>query len=162
MSILWRGSDWASTERAKYECYRCNKEWRVCRGSILECLKIPFTKFFNDNQTVRARYFRQRISKTNGTRLQYRLLSIPGPVLLSFFPIQISDLFPVRSRSMSPISVGEEKTNRGRGAAGKVPVSGILEHGRKVTIEDVPYVKGDTLPGLAMKKVRRESLNCTD
>jgi len=31
--------------RSKYKCYRCNKEWGVRRGSILEGLKIPFTKF---------------------------------------------------------------------------------------------------------------------
>jgi len=31
--------------RFKFKCYRCNKEWGVRRGSILEGLKIPFTKF---------------------------------------------------------------------------------------------------------------------
>ena len=31
--------------RTKYKCYRCNKEWGVRRGSILEGLKVPFTKF---------------------------------------------------------------------------------------------------------------------
>ena len=31
--------------RTKHKCYRCNKEWGVRRGSILEGMKIPFTKF---------------------------------------------------------------------------------------------------------------------
>ena len=57
---------------------------------------------------------------------------------------------------------GRRKGNRGRGAAGKVPVFGILERGGKVTVEVVPEVKGDTLLELAIKKVKRESLICTD
>ena len=31
--------------RFKYKCYSCNREWGVRRGSILEGLRIPFTKF---------------------------------------------------------------------------------------------------------------------
>ena len=30
--------------RTKYKCYRCNKGWGFRRGSILEGLKVPFTK----------------------------------------------------------------------------------------------------------------------
>jgi transposase len=53
---------------------------------------------------------------------------------------------------------GRRKGNRGRGAAGKVPVFGILERGGKVKVEVVPDVKGDTLLELAIKKVKRGSL----
>ena len=31
--------------RAKYKCYSCNREWGVRRDSILEGLRVPFTKF---------------------------------------------------------------------------------------------------------------------
>ena len=34
-----------SVRRFKIKCHRCDKEWGVRRGSILEGLKIPFTKF---------------------------------------------------------------------------------------------------------------------
>ena len=57
---------------------------------------------------------------------------------------------------------GRRKGNRGRGAAGKVPVFGILERGGKVTVEVVPDIKGDTLLELAIQKVKRGSLICTD
>ena len=57
---------------------------------------------------------------------------------------------------------GRRKGNRGRGAAGKVPVFGILERGGKVKVEVVHDVKGDTLLELAIKKVRRVSLIYTD
>jgi len=54
------------------------------------------------------------------------------------------------------------KGDRGRGAAGKVPVFGILERCRKVTVEVVPDVKGDTLLELAIKKIKRGSLIYTN
>jgi transposase len=57
---------------------------------------------------------------------------------------------------------GRRKGNRGRGAAGKVPVFGILERGGKVKVEVVGDVKGDTLLELAIKKVKRGSLIYTD
>jgi transposase len=52
---------------------------------------------------------------------------------------------------------GRRKGNRDRGAAGKVPVFGILERGGKVKVEVVGDVKGDTLLELAIKKVKRGS-----
>ena len=57
---------------------------------------------------------------------------------------------------------GRRKGNRGRGAAGNVPVFGILERGGKVKVEVVGDVKGDTLLELAIKKVKRGSLIYTD
>ncbi len=57
---------------------------------------------------------------------------------------------------------GRRKGNRGRGAAGKAPVFGILERGGKVKVEVVGDVKGDTLLEFAIKKVKRGSLIYTD
>ncbi len=65
--------------------------------------------------------------------------------MLSLSPILTTDL------SLSEIEMdesyfgGRRKGNRGRGAAGKVPVFGILERGGKVKVEVVRNVKGDTL-----------------
>ncbi|NLX49852.1 MAG: IS1595 family transposase, partial [Methanospirillum sp.] len=57
---------------------------------------------------------------------------------------------------------GRRKGKRGRGAAGKVPVFGILERGGKVRVEVVRNVKGETLLELTIKKVKRGSLVYTD
>jgi len=57
---------------------------------------------------------------------------------------------------------GRRKGNRGRGAAGKVPVFGILERKGRVTVEVVPNVKAETLLHLTVKKVRRGSIVYTD
>jgi transposase len=57
---------------------------------------------------------------------------------------------------------GHRKGNRGRGAAGKVPVFGILERNGKVMVTVVPNVTAETLLGLTVKTVRRGSIVYTD
>ena len=57
---------------------------------------------------------------------------------------------------------GKRKGNRGRGAAGKIPVFGILTRGGKAHVEVVPNVKSTTLMGITVKKVRRGSIIYTD
>lgn len=50
---------------------------------------------------------------------------------------------------------GRRKGKRGRGAAGKVPVFGILSRGSQVFVQVVPDCKAETLLQLTVKKVRR-------
>jgi transposase len=57
---------------------------------------------------------------------------------------------------------GHRKGKRGRGAAGKVPVFGILERKGIVRVEAVPNVRAETLLGLTVKTVRRGSIVYTD
>lgn len=57
---------------------------------------------------------------------------------------------------------GRRKGKRGRGAAGKVPVFGILERDGLVIVNVVPDVRADTLLELTVKKVRRGSVVYTD
>jgi transposase len=57
---------------------------------------------------------------------------------------------------------GKRKGNRGRGAAGKVPVFGILERDGLVKVEVVEDVASETLLGLTVKTVRRGSIVYTD
>jgi len=57
---------------------------------------------------------------------------------------------------------GRCKGNRGRGAAGKVPVFGILERECQVHVSVVPDVSATTLLTLTIKKVRRGSVVYTD
>lgn len=57
---------------------------------------------------------------------------------------------------------GRRKDNRGRGAAGKVPVFGILERNGKVLVTVVPNVSAETLIKLTVKTVRRGSIVYTD
>ena len=57
---------------------------------------------------------------------------------------------------------GKRKGKRGRGAAGKVPVFGILERDGQVWVEVVPNVRAETVLKLTVKKVRHGSLVYTD
>ena len=57
---------------------------------------------------------------------------------------------------------GRRKGPRGRGAAGKVPVLGILERDGQVHVTIVPDVTAATLLKLTVKKVRRGSIVYTD
>jgi transposase len=57
---------------------------------------------------------------------------------------------------------GRRKGKRGRGAAGKVPVFGILERAGRVWVTPVPDVTAETLLDLTVKTVRRGSIVYTD
>ena len=57
---------------------------------------------------------------------------------------------------------GRRKGNRGRGAAGKVPVFGLLERRGRIHVSVVPNVTRQTLMDWTVKKVRFGSLIYTD
>ncbi len=57
---------------------------------------------------------------------------------------------------------GRRKGNRGRGAAGKVPVFGILERNGIVRVEVIKDVTAQTLLNFTVKTVRRGSIVYTD
>ncbi len=57
---------------------------------------------------------------------------------------------------------GKRKGKRGRGAAGKIPVFGILERNGVVKVEVLKKVTTDTIMNLTIKTVRRGSTVYTD
>jgi transposase len=57
---------------------------------------------------------------------------------------------------------GRRKGNRGCGAAGKIPVFGILERDGIVKVDVVPNVTAETLLNMTVKLVRRGSIVYTD
>ena len=57
---------------------------------------------------------------------------------------------------------GRRKGKRGRGAANKIPVFGILERNGIVSVDVVPNVGAKTLLNMTIKKVRRGSIVYTD
>jgi transposase len=148
--------------RAKYKCYRCNKEWGIRRDSILEGLKVPFTKFL-----MAIKLFELDTSvRESAKQLDLAYNTVYHLYQILRHAIVITDTsyhsFSGEIEMDESYFGGRRKGNRGRGAAGKVPVFGILERGGKVTVEVVPDVKGDTLLELAIRKVKRGSLIYTD
>ena len=148
--------------RTKFKCYRCNKERGVRRGCIQEGLKIPFTKFLMAIMLFELDTSVRESPKQPGLTYNtvYRLYQIFRHAIV------ITDTnyqsFSGEIEMDESYFGGRRKGNRGCGAAGNVPVFGILERGGKVTVEVVPDVKGDTLLELAIKKVKRGSLISTD
>jgi len=61
-----------------------------------------------------------------------------------------------------PYFGGKRKGKRGRDAAGKVPVFGILSRGDQVFVQVVPNCRAKTLLHLTVEKVRRGSIIYTD
>lgn len=57
---------------------------------------------------------------------------------------------------------GVRKGKRGRGAAGKVPVFGLLKRGGKVYASVVPDTKGKTLKAIITNKIQPDSIVYTD
>lgn len=57
---------------------------------------------------------------------------------------------------------GRRKGKRGRGAAGKVPVFGLLKRGGKVYVVIIPNARSDTLFPIIRDKVRPHSIVYTD
>lgn len=57
---------------------------------------------------------------------------------------------------------GTRKGKRGRGAAGKMPVFGILKRGGKVYTQVIPDAKSQTLMPIIQEKIRPDSIVYTD
>jgi len=57
---------------------------------------------------------------------------------------------------------GKRKGKRGRGAAGKVPVFGLLKRGGKVYAKVIPDAKGKTLMGIMENKIVPDSIVYSD
>ena len=57
---------------------------------------------------------------------------------------------------------GHRKGKRGRGAAGKVPVFGILKRGSKVHTKVITDTKAKTLMGIMQKQIKPDSIVYTD
>ena len=149
--------------RSKFKCYQCRREWGPRRGSILQGLRVPLArvllavKLFELDTSVRESASQLDLSY-NTVYALFNLFrqSIAGSDKDTSFilsgEIEMDESY----------FGGRRKGNRGRGAAGKIPVFGILERGGKVRVEVVRNVTGESLLEMAIKKVKRGSLIYTD
>lgn len=126
--------------RFKYKCYFCHREWGVRRGSILEGTRVPFTKFlmaiklFKIDRSVREAAKQLGVAYNTACNIHslIRRAILTTDANASSFSGEIE-------MNESHFG-GRRKGKRGRGAAGKVPVFGILERCGKVTVEVVTDV----------------------
>jgi transposase len=146
-----------------YKCYKCKKEWSVRKDSILEDLKIPFSKFI---LAVKLFIFEVSAHKAhkeldlayNTTHKIYTKLR----QCIYKFVSKDDQLLSGEVEMDESYFGGKRKGNRGRGAKNKIPVFGILERNGKVKVEIVKDVSAETLLRETIKKVKRGSLIYTD
>ena len=146
-----------------YKCYKCKKEWSVRKDSILEDLKIPFSKFILAVKLfileAAAHKAHKELDLTyNTTHKIYTKLR----QCIYKFVSKDDQLLSGEVEMDESYFGGKRKGNRGRGAKNKIPVFGILERSGKVKVEIVKDVSAETLLRETIKKVKRGSLIYTD
>lgn len=157
-----KGERIGKIRRGLYKCYHCRKEWSRRRGSRLEQSRVPFQKVLLAIKLFELETSVRKAAKQLGLAYNttYNLNNLIRQVIIP--------LTKENQRFSGEIEVdesyfgGRRKGKRGRGAANKIPVFGILERGGKVRVDVVEDVKGDTLLSLTLKKVKRGSLIYTD
>jgi transposase len=146
-----------------FKCYNCRREWSVRRDSILEDLKVPFSKFL-----LAVKLFVLEVPVNRA----YRELGIAYNTTHKIYS-KIRELiyrFSTRDERVLSGEIemdesyfgGRRKGRRGRGSLGKIPVFGILERRGKVRVEVVEDVSAESILRSAIKKVKRGSIIYTD
>ncbi len=148
--------------RQRLLCPGCRYEFGDFTGTHLSLLRIEFREWL-----WLLKLFDLEVS----ARKAAKQLGLSYPTVLKGFQV-IRQAIAAQDRDFAFLKGeveadeayfgGRRKGKRGRGAAGKVPVFGILERAGKVRVEVVPNVKAETLLSLAVKKVRRGSIVYTD
>ncbi|AEJ62370.1 transposase-like protein [Spirochaeta thermophila DSM 6578] len=150
--------------REKYKCYQCRKEWSIRRGSIFEGTKLSWEKIlwamklFEMELTAHKAALQLRLSY----EVTLRLYTLFRKAIWVHTRKEGKSLLEGEVEMDESYFGGKRKGKRGRGAAGKIPVFGILERGGKVQVEVVEQVSAEELVRLAVAKVKRGSLVYTD
>lgn len=149
----------------RYRCKRCGYTFHDFTNRWINRLHIPFKKWLWIIKLFELEISARKISQQVG-------LSYPT-VLKACHIIRLAVLFGDQSRIHDPLLAGEvemdesyfggrRKGKRGRGAAGKVPVFGILERNGIVKVHVVKDVTAKSLLNMTVKTVRRGSIVYTD
>ena len=145
----------------RYRCRRCGYTFGPLTGSWMASSKVDLTtrlwlvKLFELEVTARQAAVQTGVSYPTALRF---FTMIRRSILAEEEP----DLFRREVELDESYFGGRRKGKRGRGAAGKVPVFGILERKGRVQVTPVPNVTGKTLIEETVKMVKRGSLVYTD
>ena len=145
-----------------YKCSQCKREWSIRKGSVLEGLKIPLHKFVLALKLFELEVPALRASKELGLAYNtvHKLFQLIRKKIYQHSAKE--DLLEGEVEADESYFGGKRKGKRGRGAARKIPVFGILERKGKVKVEVVPDVQAETLLRETLRKVKRGSLIYTD
>lgn len=145
----------------RYKCRICNERFTDFSGTYLSGLKLSFRQIsgmvhlFNLEQSAR------RASKELGVNYK-TAYSFFERIRLAIASDDCGISLCGEVEMDETYVGGRRKGRRGRGAAGKVPVFGMLERAGKVRVEVVPNVRAKTLMPLVRKHVKQGSLTYSD
>ena len=155
------GAGFGRVRRGRYRCWGCGREWGARWGSVLAGSRTPLSKF-----VLAVKLFEMDVSVRQAARqLELAYNTVYDIFLLlrnSISGMDADTSFSGEIELDEAYFGGKRPGRRGRGAGGKIPVFGILERGGKVRVEVVADVGGQTLAGMAIRKVKRGSLVYTD
>lgn len=147
----------------RYRCKRCGYTFHDFSGRWLNRVHISYKQWLWIVKLFELEVSARKISQQNG-------LSYPT-VLKACHTIRLSvlaqnkdyqDLMHGEVEMDESYFGGKRKGKRGRGAAGKVPVFGILERDGVVRVDVVKDVTAESLLNMTVKMVKRGSVVYTD
>jgi transposase len=139
--------------RKFFKCYSCRREWSVRKDSILEDLKVPFSKFL-----LAVKLFVLEVPVNRA----YRELGIAYNTTHKIYS-KIRELIYKFSTRDERVLSGEIEMDvsfggRRKGRRGR----GLVERREKVRVEVVEDVSAESILRSAIKKVKRSSIIYTD
>ena len=149
--------------RQRIRCARCGYDFKPLNGTSFSAIKISASKWLSLIKLFELSVSARRASVE--AKLSYNTaLRAFDIIRLSILHDSIAHGAELKGEIELDESYfgGKRKGNRGRGAAGKTIVFGILERGGKVSVDIVKDVSAETLMQETVKKVRRGSIVYTD
>jgi transposase len=146
----------------RYRCRRCKSDFNLFSGRWLSSVRLPpaqwlwMIKLFDLEVSTRKAAYELDISYPTALRAMDAIRS--AIIANSQPPRELGGEVEADESYFG----GKRKGKRGRGAAGKVPVFGIIEREGRVWVQPVDDVSAETLMGETVRKVRRGSLVYTD
>lgn len=145
----------------RYRCKRCGKRFHEFTDRWLNAVHIPFKTWLWIIKLFELEVSARKIAHQTGLSYPtaYKACQVIRMALR-----RPDDEFWLSGEVEIDESYfgGRRKGHRGRGAAGKVPVLGILERNGRVTVSVVKDVTAESLLNETVKMVRRGSIVYTD
>ncbi len=146
----------------RFRCRRCKADFNLFSGRWLSSVRLPpaqwlwMIKLFDLEVSTRRAAYELALSYPTALRA---MDAIRGAILAnSQMPKELQGEVEADESYFG----GKRKGKRGRGAAGKVPVFGIIERKGRVWVQPVEDVSAETLMGETVRKVRSGNLVYTD
>lgn len=145
----------------KYRCKRCGNTFHDFSGRWINQVRISFKTLLWVIKLFELEVSAHRIAQQTG--LSYpTVLRVCHLVRKALWASQSDMLLDGEVEMDESYFGGRRKGKRGRGAAGKVPVFGILERKGQVRVTVVPNVSAQSLLSETVKMVRRGTIVYTD